>query len=92
MVMRRLMDVKKAVNDFFTEEKEGTLDAVVRNYYLLPENEKVGFFAMISEYGFWSISRKPSLLFGVRLSTYFHRKGHEGWVPYPTFKQSAKEL
>ena len=52
MVMRRLMDVKKAVKDFFTEEKEGTLDAVVRNYYLLPENEKVDFFGMISGYGF----------------------------------------
>ena len=50
--MRRLMDVKKAVKDFFTEEKEGTLDAVVRNYYLLPENEKVDFFGMISGYGF----------------------------------------
>ncbi len=36
MAMRRLMDVKKGVKDLFTEEREGILDAVVRNYYLLP--------------------------------------------------------
>ena len=45
------MDVKKAIKDFFKGGKEEALDTVVRNYYLLPENEKVDFFAMISEYG-----------------------------------------
>ena len=49
--MRRLIDVKKAIKDFFKGGKEGALDTVVRNYYLLPENEKVDFFAMISGYG-----------------------------------------
>jgi hypothetical protein len=36
--------------DFYRRKR--TLDAVVRNYYLLPENEKVDFFGMISGYGF----------------------------------------
>jgi len=49
--MRRLIDVKKAIKDFFKGGKEEALDNLVRSYYLLPENEKIDFFAMISEYG-----------------------------------------
>lgn len=74
--MRRLIDVKKAIKDFLKGEKEGALDTVVRNYYLLPENEKVDFFAMISEYGLsYNDFCEMAAFFSDREDSAFHFQG-----------------
>jgi len=47
-----LKDTKRAVKEFLKDGREETLEAVVKNYYLLTEEDKLDLFAMISEYGF----------------------------------------
>lgn len=47
-----LKDAKKAVQEFFEDGSEEILEALVRNYYLLGDGEKLNLFALISNYGF----------------------------------------
>ena len=52
MTRTPLEDAEKAIEEFFKDAREENLDALVSNYYLLGEDEKLNLFTMIAGYSF----------------------------------------